>query len=243
LGTRLRSELPDVPKVLAPVGDTPFLNYVLENLRSFGARRVILALGHLSSEVEEYARTWTGPNLKLVTHVESGARGTGGALREVLGLVESETTLALNGDAFTRADLIAYLAFHRQKRARVSLLLTFMSDVSRYGLVDVDEDGEVLSFIEKPDPTSAERGGYINAGVYLLQREVIAEIPSGKAVSVEKEVFPAMCGNGLYAMRGRFPFIDIGTPESYASAKGFFAGQAARDVETVGSGLHGPRSG
>jgi NDP-sugar pyrophosphorylase family protein len=222
LGTRLHPVLKDLPKVMAPVNGRPFLDYLLEQVRSSGARRVVLALGHLSGAVQDYIATRERDGLDIVLHIESEPRGTGGGLREVLHLTESETVLGMNGDAFTRADLGQFLDFHRARKAAISLLLTHVPNVGRYGLVDADDDGLVRSFDEKPE--SSESGGYINAGVYLFERLAIEPIPVGRPVSLETEVFPQACGRGLYAMKGDFPFIDIGTPEAYESAARFFGG-------------------
>ena len=219
LGTRLRDVLPDTPKVMAPVDGKPFLRYVIDRLRVFGARRVVLSLGHLADDVVTYVNgeDWNG--LEVVIHVEPEPMGTGGALREVLSLIETDTIMAMNGDAFARTDLDSFLDFHRSRGATISILLTFVHDVGRYGVVEADDDGHVLSFDEKP--RDGDGGGYVNAGVYLFERSAIEGIATGRPVSLEREVFPRECGRGLYGLKGSFPFIDIGTPESYGSARDF----------------------
>ena len=221
LGTRLRRVLPDTPKVMAPVDGKPFLRYVIDRLQGFGARRVVLSLGHLAEDVVAYVdgEDWNG--LEVVPHVEPEPMGTGGALREVLPLIVSDTVLGMNGDAFVRADLGRFLDFHRSRRAAISILLTFVPTVGRYGVVDADDDGRVRSFDEKSE--SEKSGGYINTGVYMIERSAIEGIPAGRPVSLEREVFPMACGRGLYALKGSFPFIDIGTPESYGVAHDFLA--------------------
>jgi NDP-sugar pyrophosphorylase family protein len=226
LGTRLRRVLPNTPKVMAPVDGKPFLRYVIDRLGRSGARRVVLSLGHLADDVVDYVdgQDWHG--IEVVSHVEPEPMGTGGALREVLPLVGSGTVMAMNGDAFARAGLDSFVDFHRSSGATISILLTFVHDVGRYGVVEADDDGRVRSFDEKPQ--SGDGGGYVNAGVYLFQRTAIEGIATGRPVSLEREVFPRECGRGLYGFRGSFPFIDIGTPESYGSA-GEFLTLAAND--------------
>ena len=220
-GTRLRPVFADLPKVMAPVNGKPFLGYLLCQLRGFGARRVTLALGYLSKAVQEYVNSYSGNGMRISAHVEPEPRGTGGAVREVLPFVESKYALIMNGDAFTKADLCLLVGFHRSRQARISILATFLSNVGRFGLVETDEDGMVSAFREKPD--SAGVGGYVNAGVYVFDRTAIEGIPADRPVSLETEVFPKLCGRGLYALKGDFPFIDIGTPESYAAAGNFFS--------------------
>lgn len=220
LGTRLRDLFPDRPKVMVPVDGQPILAYLIEQVRRAGARRIILALGHLSQMVQEYVKHKEDGDLTIVTHVEENLLGTGGALRAVLPLIESETVLVMNGDSLTKVDLRELLKFHRGRSALLSVVVTFMPDVGRYGVVETDNDGLVLSFTEKPEQGQA--GGYINAGLYLVQRTVICQIPPKQKVSLERDVFPLLCGGGFYALKGQYPFIDIGTPESYRLANDFF---------------------
>lgn len=223
-GSRLRPVLPDRPKVLAPVGGVPFLRHLLEQVRSFGTRRVILALGHLAEAVEGYlaGESWGG--LELVTSVEREPLGTGGALRSVLPLLRTPTVLVMNGDSLTQGDLCALLAFHRAKAAAASLLLTRMEEASRYSTVDTDAGGRVVAYREK---TQAGTGD-ISAGIYLMERAAVEAMPSARPVSLERDIFPGLCGRGLYGMRGRFPFIDIGTPTSYEAAQDFVRAGASQ---------------
>ena len=224
-GTRLRSVLSDRPKVLAPINGVPFLKCYLEWLRGFGARRIILSLGHLAGMVEEFVKSENWNGMEIVASVERTPLGTGGAVRACLPRLQSPAALVTNGDSVTRLDLCRFVEFHRAKAARVSMVLTHQSQVNASGLVGTDANGAVISFNEKPQPQNA--GGYINAGLYLMQREAIAEIPGNQPMSLEQDVFPKCCGHGFYALKGEFPFIDIGTPESYQRAGEFFREVAA----------------
>ena len=227
LGTRLHSRFSGLPKVMVPVNGRPFLSYLLDQVQASGARRVVLALGHLSEVVQDYVRAREGHELEIVVHVESEPRGTGGAFREVLPLIGSDTVMGMNGDCYTKADLCRFLAFHRSRPAAASILLTHLPSVGRYGVVKVDAAGRVLSFAEKP--RDSHTGGYINTGIYLFDKTVIHEIPPNQAVSVEYDVFPRLSSQGsLYAMRSESPFIDIGTPDSYDRA-GEFLSEAGCD--------------
>jgi len=220
LGTRLRPVFSDRPKVLAPINGVPFLKCYLEWLRGFGARRIILSLGHLAGIVQEFVKSENWNSLEIVANVETTPLGTGGAVRACLPLVQSPAALVTNGDSVTHLDLCRFVEFHRARSARLSMVLTHQPRVSASGLVETGANGAVTSFNEKPQNQMA--GGYINAGLYLMQREVIAEIPGNRPVSLEQDVFPKCCGRGFYALKGRFPFIDIGTPESYRRAGEFF---------------------
>jgi NDP-sugar pyrophosphorylase family protein len=223
LGTRLRSVLPDLPKNLAPVGGRPFLTYLLDQLEAAGVRRVVLCTGYRAGQIRQALGVRYG-QLALSYSEETEPLGTGGALRQALSQVDAGLVLALNGDSYVHGDLREYHSWHRRHRFAGSLLLTRVPDAGRFGTVTVDELGAVQSFEEK-------RGlavpGLINAGVYLLSRTLLEALPAGRAVSLEKEAFPRWLKDGLGGFCTRSPFLDIGTPESFARAETFLAGVGA----------------
>lgn len=220
LGTRLRSLVSDRPKVLAPVGGRLFLAYLLEQLASAGIRRATLCTGYLGEQIETAFGHHYG-SLQLLYSRERQPLGTAGALRAALPLLESDPILVLNGDSYCEVDLAAFVAWHRSQRASGSLVVVPLEDVSRFGSVEFDETGRILSFGEK------RRGGtgWINAGVYLLNRNVLEVVAPDGPVSLESEVFPVWVGNGLHAYAQGRRFVDIGTPASYAAAASLFASQ------------------
>lgn len=218
LGTRLKSRVPDRPKVLAEVLGRPFLARLLDQLASAGLRRVVVCTGYAADAVEAAI----GPahlGLSVAFSREPGPLGTGGALRLALPLIDSEVVLAVNGDSYVDADLKAFADFFARTNAPAALLLTEVKDASRFGRVTLGEDGGILGFEEKCEGSGP---GLINAGVYLLRRETIGLIPAGKAFSLERELFPKLSGRGLVGFKGGRRFIDIGTPESYDEASAFF---------------------
>lgn len=223
LGTRLAEALPGRQKVLAPVAGKPFLARLIDLVRSAGGRRIIVALGHKAGQVTDWLAAGAWGDLEIAPSVEPAALGTGGALRFAFDSdsLRSDDVLVLNGDSFADADLGALVAFHRARRAAVSLLLVPVAEAARYGTVETAADGSVTAFREK-DPAAAAPA-YVNAGVYLFRREVIGNIPAGRPVSLENEVFTRYCAAGLFAQRQDVPFIDIGTPESWRTAGRFFA--------------------
>jgi NDP-sugar pyrophosphorylase family protein len=212
-GTRLQSLPGDLPKPLRPVNERPFLSYLLEQVREAGARRVLLSLGFKPDAFRDFAA-----REGVLVSVEPQPLGTGGGLRAALPLLQAETMLAMNGDSYAAVDLSLLAALHRRRKAQATMLLAEIEDTSRYGRVEIDEDGSVRSFAEK-----GEAGpGLINAGVYVLQRSVVESIPAGREVSLERETFPSLIGRRFFGEPGSFAFLDIGTPESYAAASGFF---------------------
>jgi D-glycero-alpha-D-manno-heptose 1-phosphate guanylyltransferase len=219
LGTRLRSVISDRPKVLAEIHGRPFLTYLLDELAAVGIEHVVLCTGYKAEKVREILGD-RYRNMRLNYSEETTPLGTGGALRAALPHLETPTLLVLNGDSFCRADLAAFRTWHDERQAQASLLLAQVPDTARFGRVTVDETGQVLEFAEKGQNFGP---GSINAGIYLLAQKLIAEIPTDRAVSLEREVFPAWIGRGLCGYSGGREFLDIGTPESFAQAEQFFA--------------------
>ena len=142
--------------------------------------------------------------------------GTGGAVRNALGKTNSKCLLILNGDSYFRLSLPTFLENHLKLKARASISLVQVKDSSRYGSVKINKDRKILAFLEK---SPRIQSGLINAGIYLLERNVVKEIPEVKRISLEREIFPDLVGKGLYGVRCEGPFIDIGTPESFNKAE------------------------
>lgn len=217
LGTRLRPVVPDKPKVLAEVGERPFLAYVLDQLVTFDIRHVVLCTGYLGEQVRGVFGNAYGP-LHLVYSQELSPLGTAGALRLALPLFRTNCVLVMNGDSICQADLRAFWIWHWAQCSEATLLLAKSSETRRYGRVRVNENGLIISFDEKNDHGEP---GWINAGVYLLNRRWLIDIPAGRAVSLEEEVFPSWVRRGIYGFQSNGRLIDIGTPESYATAEKF----------------------
>lgn len=219
LGTRLRPVVGDQPKVLAAVAGRPFLAILLEWLARAGARRVVLCTGYRGDLVRQELGQRFGP-IDLIYSQEDRPLGTAGALRLAYPWLDSELVLALNGDSFCQVDLAAMLRWRAARSAPALMLLTWAKDAARYGQVELAPDGVVSAFGEK-QPQGGP--GWINAGVYLLERRLLETIPPDREVSLEREVFPAWVGQGLHGYAEGRRFLDIGTPESFAQAQGFFA--------------------
>lgn len=218
LGTRLRSVVSDRPKVVAEVNGRPFLHFLLDQLASAGIRQAVLCTGYMAGDVRKLLGENHG-TIKLSYSAETEPLGTGGALRLALPFLSSDPVLVMNGDSFCDINLEQFARENLQKQAVASLALAAVNDISRYGAVDVTADGIVTRFEEK----GARRGeGLINAGIYLLSKTIIETIPSGKPVSLERDIFPGLIGNGLRGFAGSGRFIDIGVPDDYRAAADFF---------------------
>ncbi len=216
LGTRIRDTLGDTPKLLARVNDRPFLDFLIGRLKGFGARRLILGLGHLGGRVEEHLKSHPPEGIDIVTLIEPEPLGTAGALRFVARLVESDPVMVMNGDSFTGADLCNFVQAHRRSNAEGSILAAEVADTAEFGRLNVSPEGRVLAFAEK-DP-SQTGPGLINAGVYLFSTAMMEKIEGMEGPSLERDVFQALDPGTLGAIVGQGPFIDIGTPEGLARA-------------------------
>lgn len=219
LGTRLRPVISGQPKVLAEVNGRPFLSYLLDQLSDAGARDVVFCSGYLGEHLEQaFGRDYKG--IRLSYSREPAPLGTAGALRLASEKIRPGLVMVLNGDSYIDVDLNAFLAFHLQKRALISMVLAEVPDTRRFGRVQLSADEQITFFEDKGSHIGP---GLINAGVYLLDTKGLGSIPTERAVSIEKEVFPSMVGQGLSGFICRGKFIDIGTPETYAEARAFFA--------------------
>jgi len=218
-GTRLQPLTLTVPKPALTLVDRPFLAYMIEWLAGHGVTEVVLACGFLPDVLREALvgeEERAGVTIRYV--VEPERRGTAGAIRfaaDELGADLDDRFLALNGDVLTDLDLTAVLRTHAERGARATLGLHPVEDSSAYGLVHSGAEGEVLEFLEK---TGKQAPGEINAGMYVLERSVLDLIPPGEEVSIERDVFPRLVGEGLYGQRLDGYWMDIGTPERYLQA-------------------------
>jgi mannose-1-phosphate guanylyltransferase len=212
-GTRLRPLTYTTPKPVMPLAGRPFLSFMLDWLRDHGVDEVILSCGFMSDGVKGVlGDIYDGMRLRYV--VEQEPLGTAGPVRLALdeGLLEGRL-LVLNGDVLTDIDLTAELGQHEATGARATLALYPVDDTASYGVVLTDAEGRVMRFIEKAEgepPTNR-----INAGAYVIERDVVETIPAGRAVSFEREIFPALVDNGLHGYAAEGYWIDIGTPERY----------------------------
>jgi mannose-1-phosphate guanylyltransferase len=155
-----------------------------------------------------------GPRLRYVE--EPDARGTAGAIKFAERFLD-ERFLALNGDVLTDLDLTALIEQHEARSATATIALYAVDDPTGYGLVRRQDDGEITEFFEKPGSEQVDVAE-INAGAYVLERSVLDLVPEDREVSIEREVFPKLVGNGLYGRLLSGYWMDIGTPERYLQA-------------------------
>jgi NDP-sugar pyrophosphorylase family protein len=231
-GTRLRPLTWTTPKPLLPIVNRPFLEHQLSWLAGHGVTEVVLSLGYRSDAFA--GRSFS--DLPLQVAAEPAPLGTAGAIRfaaEAGGV--TSRFLVCNGDILTDLDVSALVRFHEEREAEATIALTRVDDPSAFGVVPTDDQGRVLRFVEKPPPGEAPTD-WINAGTYVLEPSVLDDIPSGRAVSIERETFPGLLarGGGLFALPSGAYWLDIGTPAKYLEAN------ADRLERSGGASLIGP---
>lgn len=216
LGTRIRAVLGDVPKVLAPIGDRPFLDHLLDWLKGHGARRVVLCLGHLADKVEAHLRQHPPTGIEVVCVVEPEPMGTAGAVRFAYPHLTSDPVFVLNGDTFVDADMAVFVDAYRRSAVGLAILAAEVPSIARFGSLDVDPQGFVRRFVEKDE--TVDRPGLISAGMYLFSRERLDALAAAEGSSLERDFLQTAPPGAVAAAIFSGRFIDIGTPDSLAGA-------------------------
>jgi mannose-1-phosphate guanylyltransferase len=237
-GTRLRPLTLTQPKPSLQLVDRPFIRFMVDWLARHGVTEVIMACGFRAAALREALGESTETGVEIRYLEEDEPLGTAGPLRLAAdaGLLD-ERFMVLNGDVLTDLDLSALATFHTDRDAVATLALYPVDDPSSYGLVRREESGAVLGFLEKPDRAEIDTDE-INAGAYVLERSVVDLVPPGRAVSIEREVFPRLVGQGLFGLRLDGYWMDIGTPERYLQASwDILERRVETDVETNGSSV------
>jgi mannose-1-phosphate guanylyltransferase len=242
-GTRLRPLTSTVPKPVVPLVGRPFISYMLDWLREHGVDDVIMSCGFLATSVRNVLGDGSQFGIELRFVEEPEPRGTAGALKFAESLLD-ERFLMLNGDVLTDMDLSAQLEQHERTGARATLALVPVEDPTAYGLVRLTDDNAVSAFVEKPGRDQITTN-LISAGAYVLERDVLDLVPADRNVSIEREVWPRLVGNGIYGFPSDGYWLDIGTPERYLQATfDILAGNVRTAVaDELGSGFLSVASG
>jgi D-glycero-alpha-D-manno-heptose 1-phosphate guanylyltransferase len=219
MGSRLRPVINDRAKVMAPVHGVPFLAFLFEHLSRFGCQRVVVCTGIRAESISDFFGTrYRDMTIKYVR--ESEVRGTGGALRHAVHDGEQFPILVMNGDSFCEVNISRFVHWHREKGHAVSMVLTRVDQVERFGNVEYDKACRLITFCEKG---TRQGSGWINAGWYLMERTFVESIPDTCPSSLEHDVFPRWIPLGIGGYPANTRFLDIGTPASYRMAETFFS--------------------
>ncbi len=216
LGTRLKDEIPDLPKPMAPVNGRPFLEYLLNYIDSFGFRKVILSTGYLGNVIMDHFRE-RYKGLQLEYSVEDKPLGTGGAIKLAVEKVKTHYFIVMNGDTFFNINLQRFFQINIENLAKMSIALREVDNASRYGQIDMNNQGIITGFHEKSDN---DKPGLINGGTYILNTKYFRKFDLPAVFSFEKDWLQK------YAFTEEFRgqifndyFLDIGIPEDYKKAQ------------------------
>jgi NDP-sugar pyrophosphorylase family protein len=215
-GSRLKSVTGNIPKPMAMIGDRPFLELLMLQLRRNGFSRVVLSVGQAQDAIREYfGEAAFGMDLRYST--EFSPLGTGGGLRQASDHIETDNVLVTNGDSYTNAELDRLVVTHLESGADLTMVVI---NASRYdaGSVLLDSSGRVTAFAEK---RSVQGTAYLSAGIYILKKNLVNSIPSGTKVSLEEQLLPEWLASGMRveAFVSASQCIDIGTPERFTEAQ------------------------
>lgn len=215
LGTRLRSIVKDVPKPMADINGKPFLEYIFRYIKHFGINKVILAVGYKADIIKNYfGNRFNG--ISIIYSEEKELLGTGGAIKQAIIFSEVNNVFIINGDTFFDVDLNKVYQFHMRKKAALTIALRYIKNADRYGIIEIDEKNTVRKFLEKGE----KKEGYINGGIYLIDKSFFLSFDLPKRFSFEKDFLEKnyeLCN--FYGIPFDTYFVDIGVPEDYERAK------------------------
>jgi mannose-1-phosphate guanylyltransferase len=239
-GTRLRPLTCNTPKAIVPILNRPFLEHLLGYLKEHGVTDAILAMGYLPDPIQRCLGDGTQLGVQLTYLVEESPLGTAGAVKNAESYLDGPF-LVFNGDIITEIDLTAMMKRHKEVKPKVSIALTPVDNPTIYGVVETDTRGLVQRFVEKPTWDKVTTN-MINAGIYILEPEVLAHIPPSTPSMFENYLFPRLLemGEPILGYPSDAYWIDIGTPEKYLKANhDLLLQQAGRGVQVQGkSQLH-----
>lgn len=225
LGTRLGDVAGCIPKALAPVHGRPFLDLLLTRLDHWGRiGRVVIATGYRGDQIADtYGQA--SYRFELVFSRERELLGTGGAIKKALKHTSTKKVMALNGDSYVEFDPDGLQHEHVLKAADMTMVLTDVDDVGRFGSVALDKGMRIVGFEEKRKAAAVQPvSGFINAGVYLFERQLFDDVEDGVKVSLETELLPGFIEKNIFGYVSSGRFIDIGTPQSYGIADAYLEG-------------------
>ena len=215
MGTRLKPLTDELPKPMVPIMNKPLLERSMANLRKSGINEIVISTCYKSKYIKDYFGDGRKFGLKIEYVSEDIPLGTGGAIKKA-GHLYDDTFLVFNADVLCNMDFKCLIKLHKSKSAAVTIAVTQVDNPSAYGVVEYDENEYAVSFTDKPKADKI-KSNYINAGVYVIEPEVLGEIPDDRPISIEREIFPALLRKGykVAVYEGCSYWMDIGTPEKY----------------------------
>lgn len=238
-GTRLRPLTETRPKPVLPVLDKPCLMYLIESMANAGIDDVILACGYKSEKLVAEIGDGRDLGIRISYSYEDEPLGTAGAIKLIEDRLDG-TFIAANGDVFADIDVTKEMDIHRRTGAAVTLALTPVENPCEFGIARVEEDGRISEFREKPKPEEVF-SNLINAGVYVLEKRIMSQIPQGKAFDLSKELIPILMslGERIQSYRLEGSWRDVGRPSDLLGANLDMAAKRYGDKEWTGERFSG----
>lgn len=214
-GTRLHPLTINIPKAMVPILNRPFLEHAIGYFKQHGIREIILAMGYLPDPIQSYFGNGSRLGVNITYLVEESPLGTAGAVKNAEPFLDGPF-IVFNGDVLTEIDLTAMIKQHQEIKPMASIALTPVDNPTIYGVVETDARGMVKQFVEKPSWDKVTTNT-INAGIYILEPEVLAHIPASAPSMFERHLFPLLLkmGKPIFGYSSNAYWIDIGTPEKY----------------------------
>ncbi|MDI6732172.1 MAG: NDP-sugar synthase [Candidatus Margulisbacteria bacterium] len=216
-GTRLEPLTIAVPKPMVPIVNIPTMQHNIELLKAYGFDEIVANIHYHPEQIENYFGDGSAFGVNLAYSYEENLLGTAGGVlkmaREIAHI--EETFVVLSSDALTDINLSRLAAYHKEKKALVTLALLEVADVSQFGVVVQDEDGKIIAFQEKPNPKEAQ-SHFVNTGVYVMEPEVLKMIP-GAPYDFGRQLFPQLIKNSapIYGYKMVEYWSDVGNLEQY----------------------------
>ncbi len=218
VGQRLRPLTDHMPKPMLPIAGRPLLEHTILHLCDCGVTDLAINLYYLPAAVIDYFGTGSRWGVRLRYSVEEQLMGSAGGVKRLQDFFD-DTFMVYYGDVFTRADLRPMIAFHRRAGVLATMGLYQVPDPWNRGIVQLDNSQTIVRFAEKP-PRDQVFSNLANAGIYILEPEILDCIPAGQIYDFGNDVFPKMLAEGAriagYVIEDTL--IDIGLPEKYAEA-------------------------
>jgi mannose-1-phosphate guanylyltransferase len=218
-GTRLRPLTYLTPKPMLPLANRPFMENFISWLRYHGIKDIFFSAGYLSEKFKNYFGDGTRFGVRITFVEEKEPLDTCGGVKNVGKYLGDDSFFVFNGDILSSLNLTAMAAFHKEKKADITISLTPVDDPTSYGLVLTDEESRVLEFLEKPGKDAIVTN-LINAGVYIIEPHIMELVPEGERYSFERELFPGVLSEGyrVFGYVSDCYWLDVGTPQKYLKA-------------------------
>lgn len=218
IGSRLAEVVNDRPKPMAEINHQPFLDILIDYFTGFGFRRFILCAGYMSEVIQDYYNQKSSM-VEFIISYEQAPLGTAGSVKNAEEFIRSDPFLVTNGDSFCPVNLAEFYNFHSSRQALLSIAAVESEETADRGLLTLDSLQRIVSFEEKEQ---AQEQGYVNAGIYFFQKEILSYIPANTKYSLEYDLLPGLTNHRSYAFVSHEELIDIGTPQRYEQAKRLF---------------------